>query len=647
MGRARIGVCSLLMVASMVGCDLITGESDAGLEDDLGGPMDGGRAEAGLDAAIPDATLDAAALPDAAPDATLDAAALPDAAPDAKRDAGADAARDAGLDATPDAGPDATPDALPDGAADGSLGSDAAPAADGGAPDALPDAWPPDGPGCRPGLEISGDAPALPAAVFGHYDEATDCSQGEGAAWFGGTDFTRCFRKSDGSDWRVWNSGCGWVIGPFGGAGGAEDRALATWSGPCADLPPRQRDTRALTTGVLYDGFGARVDGVRIDHCPAPTPCDPGVVVDGAAEGVPADVAGTYTAATCVEADGGGWFGGVDYGVCFEKDDGSGWRIWNSGCGWQVGRHEGQPPAWRRVAQTYGGACADLPVDEREPSALNTGVLYDAFGRLLEGLRIDQCRTPSGFAPGVQVIAPGRAAAYAGHYVEARDCALGEGGAWFGGVDYTRCFRKADRSGWVIWNSGCGWELGRVDAGEGWQREATTYVGACAEIPEWQRDLRGLGGFPLRDGFGARIEDLRLVHTPAPCADTGATVTVDPALGPDLPIDMGGRYVEARDCALDEAGAWFGGDFTRCFRKDDGSSWRIWNTGCGWEIGRVEGADGWQRYGLTYVGPCADAPEVQLDGRALTTGVLFDGFGARVMGLRVDHCEDRDWAWRY
>ncbi|MEZ4436994.1 MAG: hypothetical protein R3F65_31755 [bacterium] len=69
---------------------------------------------------------------------------------------------------------------------------------------------------------------------------------------------------------------------------------------------------------------------------------------------------------------------------------------------------------------------------------------------------------------------------------------------------------------------------------------------------------------------------------------------------------------------------WFGGvDPAHCFRKDDASTWRIWNTGCGWEIGRLEPRGGrpgdpleWTRYARTYTGQCDAIPAPQLDTRA-------------------------------
>jgi hypothetical protein len=78
-----------------------------------------------------------------------------------------------------------------------------------------------------------------------------------------------------------------------------------------------------------------------------------------------------------------------------------------------------------------------------------------------------------------------------------------------------------------------------------------------------------------------------------------------------------------------------------CFRKSDGSSWRIWNTGCGWEIGLKIPAstagmpDLWERYARYYSGQCTEIPQAQRGVDALTTSVFFDGFGALISGIQT------------
>lgn len=118
--------------------------------------------------------------------------------------------------------------------------------------------------------------------------------------------------------------------------------------------------------------------------------------------------------------------------------------------------------------------------------------------------------------------------------------------------------------------------------------------------------------------------------------------------GASVPAEMAGKYDKAFNCASDEGGGSFSGvDHSICFRKIDGSSWRIWNTGCGWEIGRLEGDPGnesWERYARTYSGQCSEMPPAQIDTRALFTTEYFDGFGDPIEGVEStlfesDRCE--------
>ena len=220
----------------------------------------------------------------------------------------------------------------------------------------------------------------------------------------------------------------------------------------------------------------------------------------------------------------------------------------------------------------------------------------------------------------------------AGEYVHATDCRRDEGGAWFGGVDYGVCYRKTDGSSWRIWNTGCGWEIGQ----SGWQRYARTYSGYCAEIPETQLGTGALTTSTFFDGFGNPIVGLRS----GPTVLEQDVVNVEYS-GVELPSELAGLYVAATDCARSEGGAWFGGvDFEICYRKLDGSNWRIWNTGCGWEIGEFSDCDehftpfSWERHARTFSGYCAEIPDEQLDSRALTTATFFDPFGNPIEGLR-------------
>jgi len=138
------------------------------------------------------------------------------------------------------------------------------------------------------------------------------------------------------------------------------------------------------------------------------------------------------------------------------------------------------------------------------------------------------------------------------------------------------------------------------------------------------------------DGYaGANCE------TPPPVCD-GVDVAY---AGGDLPPDIAGHYTEAFDCTPEEGGAFFGGvDPAHCFRKDDGSPWRIWNTGCGWEFGLTVPSDfdpariEWVRHARTYSGQCDAIPPAQLGTDALTTSTFYDGFGEPILGLESAYC---------
>jgi hypothetical protein len=109
-------------------------------------------------------------------------------------------------------------------------------------------------------------------------------------------------------------------------------------------------------------------------------------------------------------------------------------------------------------------------------------------------------------------------------------------------------------------------------------------------------------------------------------------------LAPPVPSDLAGLYSEAFDCEEVEGGNTTAGvDFTHCYRKADGSSWRIWNTGCGWQIGRVEGCAGWVDYARTWAGTC-DLPPEELDERALTTDAYSNNFGDPIDGISSGPC---------
>jgi len=63
-----------------------------------------------------------------------------------------------------------------------------------------------------------------------------------------------------------------------------------------------------------------------------------------------------------------------------------------------------------------------------------------------------------------------------GRYKKRTDCERTEGGAWFGGADFSVCFDGPDT--FMIWNTGSGWQIGRptfdLYAGYEWDRRADT-----------------------------------------------------------------------------------------------------------------------------------------------------------------------------
>jgi hypothetical protein len=121
------------------------------------------------------------------------------------------------------------------------------------------------------GLSVAYNGNDVPGAIAGHYDEAFDCRSDEGGASFGGVDSAHCFRKSDGSAWRVWNTGCGWQYGLRDPRSQNPELAwqpyAVTWLGYCASIPVDQLDTTALTTASLYDPLGGPLVGMSSELC--------------------------------------------------------------------------------------------------------------------------------------------------------------------------------------------------------------------------------------------------------------------------------------------------------------------------------------------------------------------------------------------
>ncbi|MFN2427804.1 MAG: hypothetical protein ABR587_15310 [Candidatus Binatia bacterium] len=114
---------------------------------------------------------------------------------------------------------------------------------------------------------VVGSEATVPADMAGWYREAFDCSQVEGGDWFGGTNYTHCFRKEDG--WLIWNTGCGWSVGRLEPDGPIPEvlefkRRAITYAGVCSTMPLEQFDTGALNGQTLLNTFGEPLDGVVV-----------------------------------------------------------------------------------------------------------------------------------------------------------------------------------------------------------------------------------------------------------------------------------------------------------------------------------------------------------------------------------------------
>jgi hypothetical protein len=127
----------------------------------------------------------------------------------------------------------------------------------------------------------------------------------------------------------------------------------------------------------------------------SPPNCRVGVTVEYTGTVLPSDINGFYAEAfDCQREEGGAWFGGVDYMHCMRKDDGSPWRIWNTGCGWEIGLIASQQPDWERHARYYTGLCSEIPPEGLTTDALTTTVFYDGFGQPISFLSTAYACTP-------------------------------------------------------------------------------------------------------------------------------------------------------------------------------------------------------------------------------------------------------------
>ena len=55
--------------------------------------------------------------------------------------------------------------------------------------------------------------------------------------------------------------------------------------------------------------------------------------------------------------------------------------------------------------------------------------------------------------------------------------------------------------------------------------------------------------------------------------------------GFNTPSESNGNYQKLTDCSANEGGVFIPNVSNTCYRKMDGSAWRIWNVGCAWEVG--------------------------------------------------------------
>jgi len=104
---------------------------------------------------------------------------------------------------------------------------------------------------------------------------------------------------------------------------------------------------------------------------------------------------GTYSMRNdCERTEGGPDFGNMDVSVCFEGPNS--FLMWNTGCGWEIGRREQDPHMhpmmldmypnmgmmWQRYASTSSGACYQIPPEE----VISTQTFFNRFGEVISGL---------------------------------------------------------------------------------------------------------------------------------------------------------------------------------------------------------------------------------------------------------------------
>ena len=253
--------------------------------------------------------------------------------------------------------------------------------------------------------------------LVGTYQEALDCVEPELDGLFG-----YCYRKTDGTNFRIWTAGCEWTISRFD-----SDRffIIASTSSGGTDCPEEQA-TPAFFKGHddFYDRFRDPILGLSSDFSGIPSgPFAPSESPSAMPSLIPStrpsfsiatitisytgttesysDLVGTYQEALdCSQEDPPEIDIGTGY--CYRKTDGTNFRIWTaasgtSPCSWVISRFDSE--RFFIIAYTYSGT--GCPEEQATPAVFKGhDTFYDRFGDLIEGLSSDFSGIPSGiFTP--------------------------------------------------------------------------------------------------------------------------------------------------------------------------------------------------------------------------------------------------------
>jgi len=234
------------------------------------------------------------------------------------------------------------------------------------------------------------------SGIYNEYYNCTIFEQGAYLPWFGNSDYSRCYKKNDGSSWEIWNTGCGWSIGNINCESEEEcdwNRQILYYKDLCNQIPSNGLNEHALTTNILYDNFGIRINNLTSEFglCDI---CYTTISYNGSNSLMLNNISGIYYQydnCTRMENDvDKPWFGHGNFTTCFRKNDNSGLEIWNSGCGWTIGKVDclfEEYCDWNRYVLYYISICDDITSDESDQHALSTNSLYDEFGEIIPGLK--------------------------------------------------------------------------------------------------------------------------------------------------------------------------------------------------------------------------------------------------------------------